>query len=64
MKPNPQAGPVAELAERMRSLSVADQIEVLREAMTTPSPASEDVVRSAAERVLREDREILDSLGD
>ena len=64
MMPKDQAKPVAELAERIRSLSVADQIEVLRESLNTPSPASEDAVRSAAERVLREDREILESLRD
>lgn len=55
---------MAELAERLRSLSVADQLEVLRTALRGNSDTSEAGFRAAAERVLREDRDILESLSD
>jgi len=56
--------PVAELAERLRSLSVTDQLQVLRAALRGNPDAPDDSFRAAAERVLREDRDILESLPD
>ena len=56
--------PVAELAARLRSLPVADQLEVLREALRPASPAPDETFRTAVERVLQEDRDILESLSD
>jgi hypothetical protein len=64
MGPDGSDKPVAELAERLRSLSAAQQLQVLREALRASSAAPDEAFRAAAEKVLREDREILDSLAE
>lgn len=64
MTPGAPEKPVAELAQRLRSLSAAEQLQVLREALrdSPAAAASDQAFRAAAEKVLQEDREILDSL--
>lgn len=56
---------VAKLAGEFRALSPAEQLEVLRRSLRYRGRiASDEEFRAAVEKVLRDDREILESLSD